>query len=345
MSTATVRPAASKSASAGSRPAPPPPSASIARPSTRSASDSTAELHGRYRGRFAPSPTGPLHFGSLVAALASFLDARHHGGEWRLRIEDLDPPRTVPGAAEDQLATLSAFGLEWDGAIDYQSRRTQAYDEALGRLIANGLAYPCACSRKEIAATGLPGLAGPIYPGTCRLGLPPGRSPRAWRLATDATPIDYIDLIQGRQGQQVATAIGDFVVRRADGIHAYQLAVVIDDAWRDITHVIRGADLLDSTPRQIYLQRLLGLPTPAYAHLPLVRDAAGRKLSKSDAARPVDARNPLPALLQAWRFLEQSPLEEPPGNLAEFFAVAIERWSVERIKGAAIGSPESHGCR
>lgn len=267
-----------------------------------------------------------------MAALASFLDARRQDGEWIVRIEDLDAPRTVPGAADAQLATLSAFGLDWDGPVHYQSQRTEAYRVALQRLIAAGLGYPCACSRKEISALGHPGLEGPIYPGTCRQGLPSGRPGRAWRLATDATPIGFTDRLHGAQTQRLAAAIGDFVVQRADGIHAYQLAVVTDDAWQGITHVVRGADLLGSTPRQIYLQRLLELPTPSYAHLPLVRDPAGRKLSKSLAACPVDPQDPLPALLRAWRFLGQTPFEEPPINLAEFFAIAIERWTIDRVQ-------------
>ncbi|WP_242464320.1 tRNA glutamyl-Q(34) synthetase GluQRS [Thiococcus pfennigii] len=272
-----------------------------------------------------------MHFGSLVAALASFLDARRRGGEWLVRIEDLDPPRTVAGAADRQLATLEALGLRWDGPVLYQSTRTAAYAAALDALIARGLVYPCGCSRKEIAAHGLAGLEGPRYPGTCRDGLPPGRAPRAWRFATRPGPIDFVDRIQGPRHQDLANAIGDFVVRRADGIHAYQLAVVVDDAWQGITNVVRGADLIDSTPRQIALQQALGLSTPTYAHVPLVVDGAGRKLSKSDAAQPVDPRDPLPALLRAWAFLGQAPLEPRPASAAELLERAVAGWDIARV--------------
>jgi len=278
------------------------------------------------RGRFAPSPTGPLHFGSLVAAVGSFADIRATGGTWLVRMEDLDRTREVPGAADEILRTLDAFGLSWDGAVLYQSRRTDAYAMALKQLATRGFAYPCGCTRREIALHGHRGPEGPVYPGTCRDGLPPGRAARSVRLHVGSARIGFTDAIQGQQDQDLAAAVGDFVLRRADGIHAYQLAVVVDDAEQGITDVVRGADLLSSTPRQILLQRHLGLPKPTYAHLPLAVDAAGRKLSKSLAALPVDRADPLPALLGAWRFLGQPEPSERPENIAEFWSWALATW-------------------
>jgi len=252
-----------------------------------------------YRGRFAPSPTGPLHFGSLLAALGSWLLARHAGGQWLVRIEDLDPPREVPGAAEAQLATLAAFGLEPDLPPVRQSQRHALYRAALDRLLGAGLAFPCPCSRSELAAQG------GIH-SHCVATAP--RPDPAYRLrVADGTVVVFSDGLQGAQRQDVAAEVGDFVLLRADGYWAYQLAVVVDDAAQGITDVVRGADLLDSTPRQILLQRALGLPTPRYLHLPLVLDQAGRKLSKSSAALPVDAADPLPALRRCWALLGQDP--------------------------------------
>ncbi|KAF1027976.1 MAG: Glutamyl-Q tRNA(Asp) synthetase [Burkholderia plantarii] len=254
-----------------------------------------------YRGRFAPSPTGPLHFGSLVGALASWLDARVHGGTWLVRIEDVDGPRTVPGAADDILATLAAFGLVPDAPPVWQSRRDAAYTAALDALTAAGCVYPCGCTRKEIADslraaherhTTL------AYPGTCRTGLH-GKPARAWRLRVpdaDAARITFDDRWQGTQTQDLATEVGDFVLKRADGQWAYQLAVVVDDLDAGITHVVRGADLLDSTARQIHLQHCLGAPTPAYLHVPVVLDANGEKLSKQTGATALDRARPLAAL-------------------------------------------------
>jgi glutamyl-Q tRNA(Asp) synthetase len=283
-----------------------------------------------YRGRFAPSPTGALHFGSLIAAVASYADARTHGGSWVVRIEDLDQPRVVPGADTAILRTLHAFGLRWDGEPLYQSRRTGAYAEALARLTRLGLTYPCACSRTEIARLGQPGIAGTIYPGTCRVGLPPGRQARSIRLRTPSVLTRFHDRVQGVQSQQVATAIGDLVLRRADGIHAYQLAVVVDDAWQGISHVVRGADLLSSTPAQRLLQQLLQLPAPTHAHVPLAVDATGRKLSKSLAAVPVDPAAPLPALHRAWAWLGQTPAP-PAASLAAFWEHAVRHWRIEQV--------------
>lgn len=272
-----------------------------------------------------------MHFGSLVAAVGSFADARAAGGEWLVRMEDLDRPRTVPGAADDILRLLDAFGLHWDASVWYQTGRTEAYVTALERLSAAGLVYACGCTRREIQLGGRPGPEGPIYPGTCRRGLPAGRTPRSLRLRADGSEIGFVDRVHGPQRQDVARAVGDFVLRRADGFHAYQLAVVVDDAAQGITDVVRGADLLLSTPRQIRLQRHLGLPQPTYAHLPLALDASGRKLSKSLAALPVHRSDPLPALLAAWRFLGQCPPPEPPGDVAAFWAWAVHAWDVTRI--------------
>ncbi|MEA3120655.1 MAG: glutamyl-Q tRNA(Asp) synthetase [Paraburkholderia sp.] len=261
-----------------------------------------------YRGRFAPSPTGPLHFGSLVGALASYLDARAHGGAWLVRIEDIDGPRTVPGADRQILATLERFGMRPDEPPIWQSTRTALYVDAFERLKAAGLAYPCGCTRKEIAdslASAHTRHATLAYPGTCRHGLA-GKPARAWRLRVpdgDAALVTFEDRWQGRQTQNLATEVGDFVLKRADGQWAYQLAVVVDDADAHITHVVRGADLLDSTARQIYLQRCIGLATPAYLHVPIVLDAQGDKLSKQTGATALDASAPLPALQAAARHL------------------------------------------
>ncbi len=292
------------------------------------------------RGRFAPSPTGALHFGSLVAAVGSFLDARHRGGDWLVRMEDLDRTREVPGAADGILRTLDAFALTWDGPVVYQSTRTDAYAQALEHLRALGLVYPCACSRKEIAAAGLAGPEGPIYPGTCRAGLAPGRRGRSLRLRVPPGEVAFVDRVQGLIAQDVARTVGDYVIRRADGVHAYQLAVVLDDAWQGVTDVVRGADLTASTPRQILLQGALGLPTPAYAHLPLVLDRLGRKLSKSEVAAPVDPADPIPTALMALRHLGQDLPPETPGTAAELWSWAIPRWDLGRVpRGPAQAGP------
>lgn len=250
-----------------------------------------------YRGRFAPSPTGPLHFGSLVAALGSWLLARHADGEWLVRVEDLDPPREVAGAAAGQLRTLAGFGLASDGPVLWQSTRGGAYQAALDQLLASGRAFACHCSRTALAGDG--GIHRHCVAGARRA------DPAIRMRVDDGARVAFEDAIQGRFEQDVAAEVGDFVLRRADGPWAYQLAVVVDDAAQGITDVVRGADLLDSTPRQLLLQRALGLPTPRHAHLPLVLDGEGRKLSKSLAALPVDASDPLPALRAAWTSLGQ----------------------------------------
>lgn len=259
-----------------------------------------------YCGRFAPSPTGPLHFGSLVAAVASYAEARQRGGRWLLRIEDVDTPRTVAGATAEILATLAACGMRHDGEPVYQSRRSDAYHAALDRLRQIHLVYPCACSRREIADSALRGIEGPVYPGTCRHGIG-DRPARAWRMNTTGAHIAFEDAVQGRIVQDLETDIGDFVLCRADHVYAYQLAVVVDDAEQGVTDVVRGADLLDSTPRQIWLQQNLGLPTPHYLHVPVAVNTAGEKLSKQTRAQPVDRAHALPALRAALGLLGQQP--------------------------------------
>ena len=273
--------------------------------------------------------------GSLVAAMASYLDARQNDGEWLLRIENLDPPREVPGSAEKIIATLEALGFEWDGDIVYQSDRDEAYIAALESLLERGLAFRCGCSRKDIAATSpQEGAEGPIYPGTCRNGVPRDREPRSVRLRVEAGDTCFDDRLQGRQCQDIANDIGDFVILRADGYFAYQLAVVIDDADADITDVVRGADLLTSTPRQILLQRLLGLPTPRYLHLPLLLDDQGKKLSKQARSAPVDARNPMPGLVRAATLLRLDPPRDfEDAGIEEFWKWAVNRFDINKLQG------------
>jgi len=281
------------------------------------------------RGRFAPSPTGPLHAGSLVAALASWLDARARGGVWLVRIEDVDTPRCVPGADAFILQQLATCGLTPDEPVGWQSQRGHRYQAALNRLLETGAAYPCACSRSDIdaalAAAGRPRERhqAAVYPGTCREGLQ-GREARAWRLRLpDGATVHWRDARLGPQQQDVATEVGDFVLRRADGLWAYQLAVVVDDAEQGITQVVRGADLADNTPRQILLQRALGLPGLAYHHVPLVLGANGEKLSKQNGAAPLDLSDPLAALQSAARVLGLPPAS---GGVAETLALWTRAW-------------------
>jgi glutamyl-Q tRNA(Asp) synthetase len=286
----------------------------------------------RYRGRFAPSPTGPLHFGSLVAAVGSFLEARTRGGKWLVRMEDLDPPRIVPEAAADILRTLEACGMEWDGPVACQSTRHDAYHVALHRLRQAGRVYPCACSRREIADSAISGTEGPVYPGTCRKGVAESRTARAQRLDTRGAAVEFDDALQGRIACRLDQEYGDFVLYRADGIYAYQLAVVVDDAEQGITDVVRGADLLGSTPRQIYLQQLLGLPRVRYGHLPVAVNERGEKLSKQTFAAPVDAARPLPALVAVLSFLgQQPPRPLARGAVPELWKWAIENWNLGRV--------------
>lgn len=284
------------------------------------------------RGRFAPSPTGPLHFGSIVAALGSCLEARRQGGEWLVRMEDVDEPRCQAGADKQILETMESLGFAWDGPVMYQSQRKDRYREVLEELKRADHAYPCACSRKDLAGAPSAVDGSPRYPGNCRNGLPPGASPRAWRLRVDDHAVSFVDAVQGPCTQHLERDVGDFVLLRADGYFAYQLAVVVDDADQGITHVVRGADLLDSTPRQIYLQRLLGIPVPAYTHLPVAVNEAGEKLSKQTRAAAVNASRPVASLLAAWRFLGQ---DVTPGiedaSLTEFWNWAFANWNSARI--------------
>ena len=282
-----------------------------------------------HRGRFAPSPTGPLHAGSMLAALGSWLLARQAGGEWLLRIEDIDPPREVAGAASDQLRTLAAFGLHHDGETARQSRRGHLYRDALDRLLARGQAFECHCSRSELAASG----------GIHRqcVATAPRADPAIRLRVADGCEIAFEDAVHGRIVQRVDRDVGDFVLLRADGLWAYQLAVVVDDAEQGITDVVRGADLLDSTPRQILLQRALGLPTPRHAHLPLLLGDDGRKLSKSDAALPVDTADPLATLRALWHCLGQAPLPaDAMRSTAAFLDAAATAFRLERVPRHAL---------
>lgn len=281
-----------------------------------------------YRGRFAPSPTGPLHAGSLMAALASWLDARSRGGQWLVRIEDIDPPREVPGAADRILRTLERLGLHWDGEVLYQSRRAEAYEAALSRLRDAGALYACRCSRADLQETQ------GCYPGHCRhLGLAEGPG-LALRCDCGTGMTTFTDRIQGSCSQNLAELCGDFIVRRKDGLYAYQLAVVVDDAWQGITDVVRGIDLLDSTPRQMRLQQLLALPTPRYLHLPVLVSEAGDKLSKQNLAPPADVERPAQVLLRTLQYLQQAPdpaLQD--ADVPELLCWATEHWNPAAMTG------------
>ncbi len=275
-----------------------------------------------YRGRFAPSPTGDLHFGSLVAAVASFLEARSRNGQWLIRIEDIDPPREVAGSAERILRDVRRLGMAPDGPVLYQSTREKAYQDAVDWLLEHGEAYWCGCSRSDLPKSG-------IYPGTCRGGVGKGLRPRSIRIRTIKEEISFTDEVQGQQRQSVENTTGDFVIWRADGLPAYQLAVVVDDAFQGVTHVVRGADLLDSSPRQILLQRRLGFQSPAYAHVPVVLGQDGLKLSKRLRADPVSNQAPKEAISAALRFLGQDP---PQGTgLAELWDWALANWNLRKV--------------
>ncbi len=291
-----------------------------------------------YRGRFAPSPTGVLHAGSLAAALASWLDARAHGGAWLVRIEDLDPPREVPGARRQIIDTLARFGLESDEPVVLQSRRSALYEDAFTRLRAAGLVYACTCSRRDIeAASQAAGLKPGVYPGTCRARPVRAGARTAWRARVPDATVAFDDRAYGRYTQRLARDVGDFVVRRADGPWAYQLAVVVDDAAQGITDVVRGADLLDNTPRQIFLQRALGLPAPRYLHVPVVTNARGEKLSKQTGATALtdDVRGELE------RAARHLGLPRIGADTREaFLARAIELWRERRVAGPTITGEE-----
>jgi glutamyl-Q tRNA(Asp) synthetase len=270
-----------------------------------------------YRGRFAPSPTGPLHFGSLAAAVASYADARAAGGAWLVRIEDIDTPRTVSGAEDSILRALEQFGMGWDEPVVRQSGRTALYRDALEELKRSDAVFPCGCTRREVER---------VYPGTCREGLPAGKQARAWRLRVSGS-VEFEDRRAGLIRQNLETEAGDFVLLRADGIFAYQLAAVVDDASQAITDVVRGADLLDSTPRQIFLQRRLKLPALRYLHVPVAVDEAGEKLSKHTGAPPVDTARPLPELIRAAKFLGYgAPMDRDFSSPADFWRWLIPAW-------------------
>ncbi len=271
-------------------------------------------------GRFAPSPTGDLHFGSLVSAVGSYLEAKHNGGKWLLRIEDIDPPREVAGSAARIIEDLRRLGLVSDEPVLYQSTRYSAYQQAVEYLLNSGSAYPCACSRKDLPASGL-------YPGNCRNGLPPGKQPRSIRFRAQNENCSFKDQLQGEN--HAAGAVDDFIIRRADGLFAYQLAVVVDDHFQGITQVVRGADLLDSTCRQIGLQKSLGIDTPRYMHLPVVLTIEGQKLSKRRQADPITNKDPAGVITQALRFLGQDP---PAGYvLRDLWKWAVENWNSSLI--------------
>jgi glutamyl-Q tRNA(Asp) synthetase len=301
----------------------------------------------RYCGRFAPSPTGPLHLGSLVAALASWLDARAHGGRWLVRIEDIDPPREEAGAARAQLAALAALGLEADEAPTFQSANTARYLEAVATLQAAGCVYRCACSRTAVeeAARRL-GLASNVYPGTCRDRNLTAEA-TSLRVRVPSQVVSFTDRACGPFWQHLANEVGDFVVRRADGLWAYQLAVVVDDGAQGVTDVVRGADLLDNTPRQICLQQLLGVPTPRYLHVPVARNAAGEKLSKQSGAPALDLSDPVQPLELGWRHLGFAATGA--ATVAEFLSHAVRAWADRwcRDPGVPIESPQaaSRGAR
>lgn len=286
-----------------------------------------------YIGRFAPSPTGSLHFGSLVAAVASYCDAKANQGKWLVRMEDLDKPREIAGAADTILGQLEAFGFTWDGEILYQSQRSAIYTEAFQQLNAQNVLYPCTCTRKEIADSSQQwGIEGVIYPKTCLTQALKPHASIAWRVKTNAAPIQFEDAIQGAISQQLNTAVGDFILKRADGLFAYQLAVVVDDTAQGINHIVRGADLLASTPRQIYLQQLLQLQTPHYAHVPLACNAAGEKLSKQTLAKTIDASHAHQLIVEALAFLGQQPPDElKNATLADMWRWAFANWQLANV--------------
>ena len=294
-----------------------------------------------YTGRFAPSPTGLLHIGSLLTAVASYADARSNGGKWLVRMEDLDPPREMSGASSHILHTLEAFGFEWDGEVAYQSRRYALYEETLCRLQTAGLVYPCHCSRKDWQAGARRGADGFVYNGRCRH---PGQRPAlqgkqpAWRIRVPDRVIGFSDGIVGDYAQNLAGDIGDFVLLRADGYWAYQLAVVADDAEQGVTHIVRGQDLLVSTPRQIYLQQCLGVPTPQYAHLPLLTNAQGQKWSKQTLAPALDLNRREQLLRQVFRYLKlpEAPETDRPAELLDW---AVAHWDMGKVPKHAITAP------
>ena len=286
-----------------------------------------------YRGRFAPSPTGPLHFGSLLAAISSYAQARQQQGKWLVRIEDVDLPRCDSNSTSLILKALEAYGMHWDEDIIYQSQRNQYYQAALDILNAQNDTYGCACTRKEINKTIIDNSH--IYPGTCRNGLPAGKSARSIRMRTDNKKISFSDKIQNPISQHLLDEVGDFIIKRSDNLFAYQLAVVVDDAEQNITEVVRGSDMLDSTPRQIYLQQHLNYATPDYMHIPLAAHSDGHKLSKQTMAPAIALDNPCPTLIKALNFLgQQVPDELRDTNIQTIWEWVIENWSAKNIPAA-----------
>ena len=293
----------------------------------------------QYVGRFAPSPTGPLHFGSLVAAVASYLQARAHNGLWLLRIEDIDPPREQPGATDLILKALEAYGFAWDGGVIFQGQSNEAHEAALSRLLEQGMAYPCGCSRKALADAPR-GPLGTIYPGTCRNGCDADET--AIRIRTDDEPITFVDGLQGAQTQRLETESGDFVIRRRDGLIAYQLAVVVDDELEGITEVVRGIDIMESTQRQIWLQKLLGYRTPHYVHIPVITHPDGDKLSKLTGAPGIPTegvREVLVASLQALR--QEPPSELAASRLPDIWEWAVDHWNLDPLQGVTCVGTDS----
>lgn len=285
-----------------------------------------------YRGRFAPSPTGPLHFGSVIAAVASYLAARRANGKWFVRIDDLDRARCIEGMDKIILDTLEACGMHWDGEIVYQSRNNPLYEDALAFLCKDKLVYSCACTRREITNIAKTGTDGPIYPGTCRNGLPPGKTERSIRFICPPHLIEICDRIQPAMQQNLEKEVGDIIIKRADGLFAYQLAVVVDDHAQGITNVVRGSDLMDSTPRQVWLQEALEYRIPDFAHVPVATYTDGQKLSKQTFAKAIDKDNLLPTLVHALDFLNQNPINElAEGDLDSFWKWAIENWDMRKI--------------
>jgi len=286
--------------------------------------DDTATI---YRGRFAPSPTGPVHFGTLLAAVGSYLQAKKNSGEWIIRMEDVDITRKVAGSDMEILHTLEDFGFEWQKEVLYQSKQNEYYQHALEQLIKQSLVFPCVCSRKQLAKTG-----SDIYPGTCRARKLPEKNEHALRLFARDIAIEFDDVVMGKQSQNMAQQCGDFVIKRRDGLFAYQLAVVVDDHLQNITEVVRGSDLLDSTPRQIYLQQLLNYPTPGYCHLPLAVDSNGNKISKSEGAAKVEIKNREKLICEVLKFLGQNP---PPdlsdSNISDIWKWAVNNWNINQV--------------
>lgn len=297
-----------------------------------------------YIGRFAPSPTGPLHFGSLIAAVASYCEAKTHQGKWLVRMEDLDKPREVKGAADTILHQLEAFGFEWNDTVLYQSQRSNFYADVLETLKQKQLIYPCTCTRKEIAdSSSAFGIDGVIYPGTCLQHAIKAKAPIAWRIKTDNANISFNDAIQGEISQNLSADIGDFILKRADGLFAYQLAVVVDDAAQGVTHIVRGADLLDSTPRQIYLQQLLGYNTPQYAHVPVASNVAGEKLSKQTLAKPITENHANHLIFEALSFLGQHPdADLKNASLSEIWHWATSHWDIKKVPKQRTIAVQSH---